>query len=588
MRRFFFLLLFSCLALPLPAASPLSDHPSPYLAMHADDPVAWRLWDEALLEQARRENKLIYISSGYFACHWCHVMQRESFQNAAIARQLNTYFIPVKIDRELWPELDRYLIDFVERLSGRAGWPLNVFITPQGDPLVGTTYLPPERFLVYLQRLQRRWEERQKALTLLAQQAEREEQLTDPESVIGPAELSRRMEENLLEAWGEEADMLEGGFGEQAKFPKVPQLEALLSISAAHPELTEFLQLTLGQMARQGLRDHLAGGFFRYTVDPGWQQPHFEKLLIDNAQLARLYLLAAVRWEERYFHRIGLETLDFILREMHHDKGAYISALSAVDGDGVDGGYYLWTEQELGQVLGRENTAVAQRLWGMEGAAYWEAGLLPIAQSEPSIAAEKREQLRQRLLQQRASRILPRDEKRLAAENGLLLSVLSLVANEKPRYREAGEAVRDYLHSLWDGERLWRMRDSQGETFRQAGLADYAAVARGLLDWAETSGDGASRRLANTLAENAWRRFYRDNGWRLAPLSRTQPLVADAVSPSPVVMLLQVDKRLGGDGPLTGQQWHRALLAAPQRLQQQPLEYASYLTPLQWLAAGDE
>lgn len=588
MSRLFFLIVLSSVALPLSATSPLSDHPSPYLAMHADDPVAWRLWDDALLEQAERENKLVYISSGYFACHWCHVMQRESFQNKAIASQLNSQFIPVKIDRELWPELDRYLIDFVERIAGRAGWPLNVFITPQGDPLVGITYLPPDRFLLYLQRLQRRWEEEPKALTLLARQAASEEQLTDAVSATPPVELSRQMEKALLDAWAEEADMLDGGFGEQAKFPKVPQLEAMLTISVAHPELVDFLQLTLEQMARQGLHDHLGGGFFRYTVDPGWQQPHFEKMLIDNAQLVRLYLVASARWEKPYFHRIGLETLDFILREMHHDKGGYISALSAVDGDGVDGGYYLWREQELRRVLGPVDTAAAQRLWGMAGSAHWEAGHLPIVQSEPSATAEKQEEIRQRLLKRRASRTLPRDEKRLAAENGLLLSALSLVADEAPRYRRAGQEVRDYLHSLWDGERLWRMRDSQGETFRHAGLVDYAAVARGMLDWSETSGDKASRRLALTLVENAWQRFYRDNGWKPAPLSRTQPLVADAVSPSPIAMLLQVDKRLGRDGPLTGQQWRKALLAAPQRLVQQPLEYASYLTPLKWQAADGE
>lgn len=565
---------------PAMAASTIADHPSPYIAMHADDPVVWQVWDPALLEQAQEQGRLLFISSGYFACHWCHVMQRESFQNDAIAAQLNRDFISVKIDRELWPELDAYLIDFVERTRGNAGWPLSVFLTPEGHPLVGTTYLPPERFMDFIARLQRRWEGDAEALTVLAGQAAER-----PQRQSGKPISASELAVALRQQWQQQADLLSGGFGQQSKFPRVPLLHVLMEIAVKGDELDEFLQLTLEQMAQEGLRDHLGGGFFRYTVDPGWQQPHFEKMLIDNAQLAQLYLRAAQRWDSPYFTAVAHETLDFVLQQMSHPRGGYISALSAVDGDGTEGGYYLWSEAQLEQALGDETLVEAKRIWGMDGVAHWEEGFLPITQREEIVSEGRYRALRQRLLQQRDKRVLPRDEKRLAGANGLLLSALSRAAGDAPRYRQAAAVLRDYLHTLWDGERLWRMRDRDGVRVRRAGLDGYVQLALGLLDWAAVSGDDESRVLAVKLLQRGWREYRDVNGWKLSPILPSRKLLADGVAPSAATLLLRVAHRLGADAPVGAEQRGRLLLSADDTVLQRPFDYASYLIPLQHHAA---
>jgi hypothetical protein len=207
MRRYAFTLLLLFLPLDALGVSPLAGHPSPYLAMHADDPVHWQLWGEPVLKRAQREHRLIFLSSGYFACHWCHVMQQESFRNAAIAERLNRNFIPVKIDRELWPELDATLIEFVERTRGSAGWPLSVFLTPEGHPLVGTTYLPPERFDDYLRRLQQRWEQDTENLIALAAAAATAPKASAPEEAPIPARaLEEALRKALLPAWERDAE----------------------------------------------------------------------------------------------------------------------------------------------------------------------------------------------------------------------------------------------------------------------------------------------------------------------------------------------------------------------------------------------
>ncbi len=265
----------------------LVGHPSPYLAMHAEDPVQWKSWGFEAVNEAKQKDKLMFISSGYFSCHWCHVMQRESYKNDTIAKLLNDAFVPIKVDRELEPVLDEQLIHFTQQTRGQGGWPLNVFVTPEGYPLLGVLYVPADQFKDLLIKLNLRWQEQRQALKQVAANAayaiNRRLQVEQRQTVsVELAELEQRfLSQTMLLA-----DELGGGFGQQNKFPSAPKLVALLKLYAKYrdEQLKEFLLLTLHEMASKGLRDQLGGGFYRYTIDPGWRIPHFEKMLYDNAQ----------------------------------------------------------------------------------------------------------------------------------------------------------------------------------------------------------------------------------------------------------------------------------------------------------------
>jgi uncharacterized protein YyaL (SSP411 family) len=600
-KSLFFLLL-CCITTSGRAESPLHDHYSAYLAMHADDALQWQLWSGEVLARAEREQKLIFISSGYFACHWCHVMQRESFQDETVASLLNRGFIAVKLDRELNPELDAFLLDFVAKTRGVAGWPLNVFLTPQGHPLVGSGYLPADEFLALIKRLQVHWENDGTGLARLAAEAalKREQQLP-----VAPT-LSRRemtvvMRQALLDALLAQADLLAGGMGEGAKFPRVPLLQALLSLPA-EAELDAFVPLTLAEMADNGLRDHLGGGFFRYTVDPGWQQPHFEKTLYDNAQLASLYLDGARRWRSDKWRRVGEETLDALLRDFAHAEGGYVATLSAIDAAGTEGGYYLWRRQEIEELLPLAERRVFARAWHMVGREGW-AGELPLTAMDVTTLASTlrmpvaearawQQKIRDILWQRRASRSLVRDEKRLAGWNGLLLSALArgveLGGERGADYRRAGEALRHYLETLWDGEQLWRLRGSDGAALVAARLEDYAYVAQGLLDWSEAVKGGGARQLAARLTGEAFYRFFHHGSWQVGgeepmPLP-SQRLLTDGTLPSAAAVVASLGRRFGEASPLLERQRIALLFADPQQLLQRPLDYPGYIAEIEKLA----
>lgn len=586
-----FILLFPISAL---ADSPLRDHPSPYLALHADDPLQWQLWDNTVLQRAQRENKLIFISSGYFACHWCHVMQRESYRHEKIAALLNQHFIPVKLDRELRPDLDGYLFDFTRRTHGIAGWPLNVFLTPDGLPLLGMVYLPAEDFLGVIEQLLAHWQDDSTALQKLAREA------ISPAHTQAPAAdqsardaLHTDLEQAMFKALRQQGDFLSGGLGEGSKFPQVPLLDLLLTHYPSHPELSEWLQLTLEQMRRLGLRDHLGGGFFRYTVDPDWREPHFEKMLYDNALLARLYLRAADVLNAPHYRAVAEQALDFMLREMWHARGGLVGSLSAVDGNDIEGGYYLWHPDTLRRLLSEHQMAVLDATWDLSGSPMWDLGYLPMAAHDSATLAERLEldheeiekqltAIRQILLRERRQRELPRDDKRLAGWNGLALSAFSLASTQQyqgaKRYHVAARALRDYLLSLWDGDQLWMMRDSQGQLRQAAGLEEYAFVASGLYQWYQASGDETSRKLARKLLHQAAEQFLRQGLWHLAPeaaasLAQPHAVVGAGPLPSPVIELLRLQQALKEE--VFAQE--RLLWAAPAELLARPLAYADYL-----------
>ncbi len=590
-------LLLPATALPAAALSnQLKAHPSPYLAMHGADPIAWQDWGPAVLARAKREGKLAFVSIGYFACHWCHVMQRESYQNPEIAAFINRHFVPVKVDRELEPALDARMIAFAEATRGAGGWPLNVFLTPDGHPLFALLYEPPAEFLASIARLQRLWQDDPATLQKLAR-AEAQKGSGPGRPALDRAQLHGYARATLRGALSI-ADTLHGGFGEQSKFPSAPPLEFLLSeqARAPQPKLREFLVLTLDEMARGGLHDHLGGGFFRYTVDPAWKTPHFEKMLYDNALLARLYLRAARVLDRPEYTTVARRTLAFMQASLRDASGAFIASLSAVDAQGVEGGYYLWQRAELAVLLSAEERGVFEAAFGIVDAPPFDAGYLPlptataaeIAARNGRNAAEVESVLGQaqaKLLAARAKRSLPRDTKRLAAWNALALCAYAEAARTlaDADYRRTAQGIRDYLvKTLWDGRQLRRSVHA-GRTVGHAGLEDYAYVARGLLDYAELTGQADDYALARAVAEAGWREFYGKDGWRLGQsvigAEPGQDIVPDGPLPSPSAVLAATTLALAAranDARLRAQAL-AALNSGHALLKEDPFWYATHV-----------
>ena len=592
-------LLLGVLLLPaLAASNDLKHHPSPYLALHGDDPVQWRDWGEAALNEARQHNRPLFISSGYFACHWCHVMQRESYRDAAIADLLNRHFIPVKLDRELHPALDDHLIRFVERTRGQAGWPLNVFLTPQGYPMLGLTYLPPGEFRAVLERVAERWEQGPESLARLAREASAElaaEQESADPAVPAPApgDLAMALGRSAL-ALGDE---LGGGFGNETRFPMEPQLLALLETQRRYGSavvgLAPFLRTTLDEMARRGLRDHLAGGFFRYTVDPDWRTPHFEKMLYNQALLARVYIAAASVLDKPRYLDVAAETLDFVLEHMAGTDGGFIASLSAVDAAGEEGAAYLWDAQRLASVLEARDVDIARAWWSLESRASPDTGWLPqrlrtsaeaaaVAGVEESILDTRLPAIRAAMLTERESRRPPRDHKQLAAWNGLLLWALAdmVEVRDEERFRNAAAGVATFLGTLWDGERLYRARDGV-RVLGEAGLEDYAYVSAGLDAWARQGGGPDVARLAQRIAETGWERFHDGTGWRTAAASLLPDMpreaaLADGALPSPSAVLMALSAMPGNEPLVPDAQIRAARRLSVPAVTDAPFWYASH------------
>jgi len=550
----------------------LGDAASPYLRMHGEDPVHWQVWREAALRRARHEQKLLFVSTGYFACHWCHVMHRESFRDSAIAQLLNERFVPVKVDRELNSALDAHLIDFVQATQGRAGWPLNVFLTPEGYPVVGATYIPRDALLSLLQRVDRRWSKDPHTLRSVARNASQmlgAERRQDKAAVLDEqsrAAVIRAFREQVRQA----GDHLAGGFGAPSKFPSVPQLNTLLHllVDSSDPDEKAFVLLTLNKMERLALRDQVSGGFFRYVSDPNWQMPHFEKMLYDNAQLVELYALASQVFaapQGRRFAAIALNTAEFMLRDMQDPRGGFIASLSAVDSAGREGEPYRVDRGELAEILTETQFETAVLAWGLEQATGADSSHLIIARRSPHEVAARlnltpdavRTHLRdavRSLRQARRTQPVPRDDKRLAGWNGLALSALVRAASVGggKKFQVAAQQLRDYLRrELIDGDAVVRMR-YRGISQGTASLRDYVYVARGLLDWAEFTNSVTDRKIAMTLLRAARRRFFSAPGWRLGETSllsgvSAYHLMTDGAMPSATAIWAESVLRLQGE-----------------------------------------
>jgi len=497
---------------------------SPYLLQHAHNPVDWRPWSAEAFEVARREDKPIFLSVGYSSCHWCHVMERESFQDEEIAELLNRHFVPVKVDREERPDVDRLYMAFVQAATGSGGWPMSVFLTPEGKPFFGGTYFPPDTrygrpgFRHVLEQIARAWQSDRERVRAVATAAIEQLQRYAAHQVAALPGIQEAAD-SAFNIYRRLFDRAHGGFGDAPKFPRPVLLQFLLRYwhRSDRQEALDMALATLEAMARGGIRDHLGGGFHRYSVDEAWRVPHFEKMLYDQAQLAVCYLEAFQITRRPAYAAVARETLDYVLGQMRDPEGGFYSAEdadSAPDPDRPDdteeGAFYLWTAEQVQAALGEPAASWFCARYGVEERGAWvlhEA--LSVAEvarasgaAEAAIAAAL-EEARRKLLEERERRPRPaRDEKILAGWNGLMLSALARASRVlgEWRYFEAAQACARFLTTrMYDGRTLWR-RWWRGEAGIPAFLEDHAFVIQGLLDWYETGFESRALELALELS----------------------------------------------------------------------------------------
>jgi uncharacterized protein len=494
---------------------------SPYLRQHAYNPVDWYPWGEEALAKAKAEDKPILLSVGYSACHWCHVMERESFENEAIARLMNENFVPIKVDREERPDLDQIYMDAVQLLTGRGGWPLTVFLTPDGKPFYGGTYFPPEDrhgiagFPRVLAAITEAYRNRQ------ADVQQNVERLVKAIAALAdykpqPGEMRADLALAGARALAQSYDRIHGGIGGAPKFPNTFVFSLFLRMYAEQGEQAfgDMVRETLTKMAQGGIYDQLGGGFHRYSVDERWLVPHFEKMLYDNALLARLYLEGGCALNQPEFLRIARETLDYVLREMTSPEGGFYSSQDA-DSEGEEGRFFLWTPAQLRTALGEELAPLAARFFDVSDDGNFEGRNILHRTIEPAQLAQLFKQpleevcasidkARELLLNARERRIKPgRDEKILAAWNGMMISALAegyrVLGDE--RYLQAAARAVDFVRTqLWDGHAL-RRSFKDGFARFNAYLEDYGLIVTGLIDIYEASLNRHYLEFAQELVE---------------------------------------------------------------------------------------
>jgi uncharacterized protein YyaL (SSP411 family) len=486
---------------------------SPYLLLHAHNPVDWYPWGSEAFEKARREHKPVFLSIGYFTCHWCHVMERESYSNPEMAVVLNQYFVAIKVDREERPDIDRLYLAYVETTTNSGGWPLNVFLTPDRKPFLGGIYFPPDKLKALLLKTAETWAKDSERLTDRASRSARElvEMVSKPLSakgVLQPAVLDK-----ALQQIGATYDHVNGGFEEAPKFPRPVTLDFLLRAYArtGKREVLDMVLATLRAMAYGGIHDQLGGGFHRYATDKQWRIPHFEKMLSDQAQLAVTYTDAYQITHDTFFAAVAHDILDFSLRELQVPRGGFASALDAdsalVAGTQEirEGAFYTWTADEIQSVLGPQDAALFDYRYGVK-----EDGNLPPQEGGPATknvlyemhtaedtakhfgmsTSQTLERLAKSLRALEARRSLrPRplsDDKIVTAWNGIMVAALAHASQvfDEPRYLAAAESTAQFLRShLYDpqSKRLWRSY-SAGSATVDGFLDDYTGLIDGLLE----------------------------------------------------------------------------------------------------------
>ncbi|MBI3184160.1 MAG: thioredoxin domain-containing protein [Myxococcales bacterium] len=530
---------------------------SPYLLQHAHNPVDWYPWGEEAFEAARTEKKPVLLSIGYSTCHWCHVMERESFEDEEIARYLDEHFIAIKVDREERPDLDALYMNAVHLLAGRGGWPMTVVLTPDRQPFFAGTYFPPrdgdrgagKGFLTILRELRQLYQaEPSRVLAVagqLTEQLQAAAQPARPGEVPGP-EAIRQAAVQLAESF----DPLHGGFGNAPKFPTPSNLELLARYYRRSGD-TQALRMvvhTLDRMANGGVYDQIGGGFHRYSTDDRWLVPHFEKMLYDNAQLVAVYLEGYQLTQREDFARVAKETLDYVEREMTDGAGGFYSATDAdspVPGGGHDeeGAYFTWTAAELRQALGEERARIASTYYAVsEGGNLEGRSVLHTPQSPERVAESLGVPLpalrdglkaaRGALYEARRNRPPPaRDEKVIVSWNGLMISAFARGAQVlgEPRYAARAAMAADFvLKSMKNGEKL-RRTWKDGRARHEGTLDDYAFLAQGLLDLFEATQEARWLTEAIALHRTLEKQFWDEQrgGFFLTPHAHETLLARD-------------------------------------------------------------
>jgi uncharacterized protein YyaL (SSP411 family) len=526
-------------------ANRLARETSPYLLQHAHNPVDWYPWGDAAFAKARKEGKLIFLSIGYSSCHWCHVMERECFENEEVAKLLNKDFVCVKVDREERPEVDNIYMTALSAMGRRGGWPLSVFLTADGKPFLGGTYWPPEDkeidgetvhgFKSILKAVKRFQDEHADDLDKRAGEvADRTNELLAGEA-RGKAlvSLDRDLVAGAVDALKDEFDKTHGGFGEPArsfrgtKFPMPPRL-LLLQHEAARAkakDLDDVVQTTLDHVARGGIYDHLGGGFHRYSTERTWTVPHFEKMLYDNAQLCEVYAQAYQDTKNPLYKRVVTQTLAFVERELTAPDGGFYSALDA-DADGEEGRFTVWTDKEIDAVLtDKDDAALFKKVYGADGEPNFDGKRIlllpkPLAESAKDLKLteaqleERLAPMRKKTFEAREKRPRPfRDTKILTAWNGQMIAGYAAAGQAlgDKKYTEAAARAADFVLTNLRGKD-GRLRRTYGaapggkaEARLDACLDDYAYLIHGLLNLHDATGDkrwlDEAKALADVMAE---------------------------------------------------------------------------------------
>ncbi|MEI6073553.1 MAG: thioredoxin domain-containing protein [Verrucomicrobiae bacterium] len=621
----------------------LANEKSPYLLQHAHNPVDWHPWGEEAFAKARRENKTVFLSVGYSTCHWCHVMERESFENPEIAAFLNRHFVSIKVDREERPDVDRVYMTFVQATTGRGGWPMSVWLTPDLKPFVGGTYFPPDDafgrtgFLSMLQQIAGAWEKaedqvRAQADRIIGQLRNVANARSDPNTALTAEVLSDGLKE-----MERRFDNTAGGFGPAPKFPRPSELLFLFHEayrvgpdSKAGKRAIEMAAFSLEKMAAGGIHDHLGGGFHRYSTDAQWHVPHFEKMLYDQAQLAEAYLIAHQITGRAVFADTARDTLDYVLRNMTSAEGGFFSAEDAdsamVSGsqEKAEGVFYVWTADEIEAALGRDRAAEFDYVHGVEpggntsgesdphGELHGKNVLLqrhdiPEAAGKFGVSAEEMKirlaASREKLLAIRAGRPRPHlDDKVITAWNGLMITALAkgyqVLGDEK--YLDAANRSADFIRKNLLNEKsrtlLRSWRDGTGTT---GGFAeDYAFLIRGLIDLYESGFDTARLEWAVAIQKMQDELFFDDKDGGYFSSHGDDPSVLlrmkedyDGAEPSPNTLsalnLLRLAHLLGN------QAWadkaERTLKTLAQQMRQSPLATPMGLVALDsWLSPAEQ
>ena len=503
----------------------LVNETSPYLLQHANNAVDWYPWNEETLAKAQKEGKLLIISIGYSACHWCHVMEHESFEDEQVAQVMNERFINIKVDREERPDIDQVYMNAVQLMQRRGGWPLNCIAMPDGRPVWGGTYFPKEQWIEQINQVANFYEQRPQDMLDYAQKLAKGIQQSELVSYNKEKpNFSWQDLENTLEPWRKQFDYKEGGPKRAPKFP-IPN-NYLFLMRYAHlkqdNKLSEYVQLTLDKMAWGGIYDQVGGGFARYSTDKLWKVPHFEKMLYDNAQLVSLYCEAYTCYGKKMYKDIVEQTLAFVERELSHDNGAFYSALDA-DSEGLEGKFYVWKKEELKSLLGQDYPLFA-KYYNINHKGYWEEGNYILVKDQSDADFCKKENLeldvfqqkvkhwQSKLLEERGQRTRPAlDDKSLTSWNALMCQAYTdayLAFGNKYYLHTAIKNARFILdkqcqsdHSLWHSYK-------DGQSYINGFLEDYALTISAFIRLYEATFDEQWLNKAKDLTDYCHAHFY--------------------------------------------------------------------------------